>query len=89
MNPILKITPADAAMRGIACGDAVKVFNDLGCVTMIARLTNDVPEGVVWAERSCRTLDGSTINELCTDDVQELAGGSAFNSTFVEVERVE
>ncbi|CAH2602679.1 Dimethyl sulfoxide/trimethylamine N-oxide reductase [Rhodovastum atsumiense] len=45
-EPIL-IHPEDAAPRGIAEGDVVRVFNDRGQILAGARLTGDVSRGVV------------------------------------------
>jgi biotin/methionine sulfoxide reductase len=43
----LRINPADAAARGIADGDVVRVFNDRGACLAGAVLTDDVRPGVI------------------------------------------
>ncbi len=41
------INPADAAIRGIADGDQVHMFNDRGTIQIIARVTERMMPGVV------------------------------------------
>src|SRR3989475_3951434 len=48
-EPSLEIHPGDASARGIANGDAVRVFNDRGSLTARARVSDKAREGVVVA----------------------------------------
>ena len=46
-EPTLDINPVDAADRGVKEGDVVRVFNDRGECKVKARLTQEVPPGLV------------------------------------------
>ena len=87
----LEIHPDDAAPRGIASGDMVRVWNDLGEVVVTARLTSDLRPGVVLLPKglwSKHTLSGNTANALAPDSYTDLGQGACFNDARVEVERV-
>ncbi len=53
----LRISPTDAASRGIKHGDLVKVFNDRGAVVCAAWLTERLPAGVCHGYESCAVYD--------------------------------
>src|SRR3546814_16034271 len=57
--PPLEIHPADAAVRGIASGHEVRVFNDLGETRLRAVVTDAVRPGVVYSPKGTwRTEEG-------------------------------
>ena len=63
----LEIHPDDAALRGIADGDEIRVWNVYGEVRVKARLTRDVKPGVVVLPKglwSHQTLSGTTANAV-------------------------
>ena len=89
-KPRLRIHPDDAARRGITDGDAVRVFNQRGAVTLHAEVTDAMLPGMViflhgwWASR----IGGSSANALTTGDVlADFGGGSSLHDVWVEVER--
>ncbi|MBF0625367.1 MAG: molybdopterin-dependent oxidoreductase [Magnetococcales bacterium] len=86
--PVLMLNPADAAARGIGDGQPVVVFNDLGRLTLTARLTSDVRPGLCLCE-SNRVADefpeGIGLNLLTHADRTAPAGGPAFHDNRVEV----
>lgn len=87
----LEIHPGDAAPRGIASGDTVRVWNDLGEVRVTARLSADLRPGVVLLPKGLwgkHTLSGNTANALAPDTYTDLGQGACFNDARVEVERV-
>lgn len=47
-RPVLWISPQDAAQRGIADGDAIKLHNDRAAFDANAKVTDKVPAGTVW-----------------------------------------
>jgi anaerobic selenocysteine-containing dehydrogenase len=47
-EPRLWISPADAAARRLAEGDAIRVHNERGEFSAKAHLTDRIPPGVVW-----------------------------------------
>ena len=78
----------DATRRGIADGDAVRVFNDRGSAHFRARITDATREGVVVAEGlwGHRFQDGGrSVNVLTSDRLADLGDGPAFHSNLVEV----
>ena len=85
---MLHIHPDDAAARGIAQSDAVRVFNGLGELHCPANLTPDVPPGHgafskgVWRKN---TYNGSTSNALVPDSLTDLGAGACFNDARVQV----
>jgi anaerobic selenocysteine-containing dehydrogenase len=91
-NPVpLEIHPQDAAARGIASGEAVRVWNDLGEVRVMARLNPDLRPGVVFLPKglwSHSTLSGNTANALSPDSYTDLGQGACFNDARVEVEKI-
>ena len=87
----LTIHPEDAAPRGLADGDAVRVYNDLGEVRCEVLVSDAVRPGVVampkgaWRKSSA---NGKVSTALCPDTVQTVADGACFNDARVEVERL-
>ncbi|MEA2560529.1 MAG: hypothetical protein QOH06_2033 [Acidobacteriota bacterium] len=87
----LEIHPEDAALRGIAEGDEVRIWNTYGEVRVKARLTRDVKPGVVVLPKglwSHQTLSGTTANAVAPDTFTDLGQGACFNDARVEVARV-
>lgn len=87
----LEIHPDDAAARGIASGEMVRVWNDLGETRVAARLSPDLRPGVVLLPKglwSRHTSSGATANALAPDTLADLGGGACFNDARVQVEKV-
>jgi anaerobic selenocysteine-containing dehydrogenase len=87
----LEIHPRDAAARGIAGGDVVRVWNDLGEVRVASRLNPDLRPGVVFLPKglwSRSTLSGTTANALAPDTLADLGGGACFNDARVEIDKI-
>jgi anaerobic selenocysteine-containing dehydrogenase len=89
-EPHLEIHPSDAAARGIADADRVRVFNDRGSYLLKARVSDKPREGVVvahsvwWKKHS---PDGRNANELTAQRTADLGGGATFYDCRVEVEK--
>ena len=89
-EPLLQIHPHDAAPRGIASGDIVRVCNGLGEVTLKAEVTEDVIAGTVlapgvwWAKHS---PDGRNINQVTPQDEADMGAGALFYDVLVTVTR--
>lgn len=85
----LELCPADAAARGIAHGDAVRVYNDRGEVLCRAAVTGTLRPGVVslpkglWRRHTANRL---TSNALCPDTESDLGRGACYNDARVQVE---
>lgn len=89
-GPLLEINPADAARRGIADGDLVRVFNDRGEFRVAARLTERVKPGLVvapsiWWRKL--TTDGQGVNTTTSQSLSDMGGGATFYDNLVEVVR--
>jgi molybdopterin guanine dinucleotide-containing S/N-oxide reductase-like protein len=87
----LEMHPKDAESRGIGEGDAVRIWNDRGALTLTAMLNASLPAGVVagqldWAKLSA---DGGNVNALTSERLTDIGAGATFYSTLVEVERRE
>lgn len=88
---VLEIHPSDAEARGIAAGDVVRIWNELGEVHVNARVSPDVRPGVVFLPKGLwarHTLSGTTSNALAPDTLTDLGRGACFNDARVEVEKV-
>ena len=84
----LEIHPHDAAARGIADGDRVRVFNDRGSLELKARVTDRARPGVVvalsvWWKKLAR--DGKNANELTSQVLTDIGRAPTFYDCLVEV----
>jgi len=84
----LLMHPDDAQARGLADGDLVRIFNDLGevhCPLQVAPAirpgTVSMPKGL-W-RRSVR--NSTTTTALVPDALTDIAGGACFNDARVQV----
>jgi anaerobic selenocysteine-containing dehydrogenase len=83
------LSPADAAARGIAAGDRVRVWNELGEVICRARVSARLRPGVARMPKGSWQRDsdnGGAAVTLCPPTVG-FAGGACFNDARVEVNR--
>jgi anaerobic selenocysteine-containing dehydrogenase len=85
----LEMSRVDAELRGIAEGDAVRVFNDRGEIRLTALVDGAVQPGVVATRLNWSKLmpDGIGINALTSERLTDMGGGPTFYSCLVEVER--
>jgi anaerobic selenocysteine-containing dehydrogenase len=86
----LLMHPDDAAPRGLAKGDTIRIFNELGEVRCTVALGTWIRPGTVSLPKGlwCRhTLNGLTANALAPDTLSDLGGGACFNDARVQVER--
>lgn len=90
-EPRLDIHPQDAAERGIAEGEWVRVFNARGSIELRARITSDARPGVVvalsiWWKKLGR--DGKNVNELSHQRLTDIGRAPSFYDCLVEVDRL-
>jgi len=85
----LEMHPADAAARGIADGDAVRIWNDRGSLKLTAMMNASLPAGVVAGKLDWGKLSagGENVNALTSERLTDIGAGATFYSTLVEVER--
>ena len=86
----LEIHPSDAAVRKLADGDAVRVFNDRGVLELTVLLNANLPEGVVVTHMDWAKLqrDGHNSNVLTSERLTDIGAGATFYSTLVEVAKL-
>ncbi|HSD90137.1 MAG TPA: molybdopterin dinucleotide binding domain-containing protein, partial [Kofleriaceae bacterium] len=85
----LEMSAADAAARGITNGAPVRIWNDLGEVRCLAKLSADMREGVCMLPKGLwrkHTRNGYTANALIPQTYADLGGQGAFNDARVQVE---
>ncbi len=86
---VLEMHPDDAAARDLEEGAIVKVWNDLGEVTLSLKVTDAVRPGTIYSPKGAwfKTSDtGQTTCALIPGDIYaDLIGGACYNDTRVEV----
>jgi anaerobic selenocysteine-containing dehydrogenase len=93
-EPYVEIHPATAAAKGIKDGDWVKVYNEIGYVTLKARITaTTAPEVLVAYEAWYKDLNYNinyTVKAVPSDMGKKATGnrGLAFHDNFVNIEKV-
>ncbi len=90
-EPSLEIHPADASVRNIRSGDAVRVFNDRGSLQLLAQVTDRARPGCVvapsiWWKKLAR--DRKNANELTSPALTDIGRAPTFYDCLAEVERV-
>ena len=90
-GPYLELCADDAASRTIADGQMVQVTNDRATLTLPARISGRLRQGVVsipWGWWSQHHPDGRVANSLTNDTLTDWGGGVAFSDTLVQVSAV-
>jgi anaerobic selenocysteine-containing dehydrogenase len=90
-EPHLDIHPGDAAVRGIADKDMVRIFNDRGAFVARARVTPKARAGLVvglsiWWKKLAS--DGKNANEVTSQRLTDMGRAPTFYDTLVQVEKV-
>ena len=81
--------PDDAAARGLADGEAVRVFNALGEVRCNVQVGVWIRPGIVSLPKGLwrkHTANGFTATALAPDTLTDLGGGACFNDARVQVQ---
>ena len=88
----LLIHPDDAAPRGIAAGDEVRVGNARGAFFAIAEVTDRVRPGVVASPKGRWPVDaqhGATVNATVDERDSDMGGGAVYHDNRVQVARAD
>jgi len=87
-DPRLWISPDDAAVRCIGDGDRIRIRNDRGQMSARARVTDRVPDGVVWMRDGWEGMNRLTSGARTVTDAAAVAfpAGAASYQARVEVE---
>ncbi|MDP2263019.1 MAG: molybdopterin oxidoreductase family protein [Hydrogenophaga sp.] len=89
-EPVLEVHADDAAPRGLATGDMVRVFNDRGEFRCRAEVSRRARPGVVnglgiwWRKLS---PFGTNLNEVTSQHLTDMGRGPVFYDCLVEVEK--
>ncbi|GAC1514025.1 MAG: molybdopterin oxidoreductase family protein [Gemmatimonadaceae bacterium] len=78
----------DAAQRSITTGARVRIHNDRGAFCAVARLTEDIREGAVWAPSiwwGKFASDGANANQTTSQRETDLGRGATFYDNLVDV----
>ena len=91
-EPVLWISPADAAPRGVTDSAAIRIVNERGTMSARARVTERIPAGTVWMRDGWLGLNELTggdpvVPDGAVDEFQALgfSGGQATFAARVEV----
>ncbi len=85
--PCAVLHPADAEARGLQHGQAVRLKNDRGEVTLRLRVLDEIQPGVVLVpgQRPDEEAEAGTVNMLCADSYTDMGAGATYQSTWLEV----
>ena len=91
-EPRVEINTADAAERGIGEGQRVRVYNDRGSFSVLARIGTRARRGVlvapsIWWQK--HAADGENANAVTSDALTDMGRGATYYDTAVEVALAE
>ena len=81
-EPSIFVHPDDAAKEGIKDGEQVKVWNERGEISLVARLSRRVQPGLLV---SYMVRWGANANATTPDNPADYGGNSTFHSNYVSV----
>jgi anaerobic selenocysteine-containing dehydrogenase len=86
-EPCCVLHPEDARVRGLADGQKVRIFNDLGAIGLMLRVSDEVQPGIalVPGQRPDDEAVSGTINMLCSDRFTDMGEGATYQSTYLDV----
>ena len=86
-DQFVMISEADAEARGISEGDQVRVFNDRGAFEVVAKVTDDVNQGLVVSSLGYwRQLNNGTANVVSSADFSDMGHAPRVFDSLVQVE---
>ena len=90
-TPVCILHPREATARGLRDGERVQLYNDRAAVALILRVSDEAPPGVAVlpGQRPAGETLGGTVNMLCSDRYSDLGEGATYQSTRLEVRRLE
>ena len=89
--PCAVLHPTDAKARGLSHGQAVRLKNERGEVSLRLRVLDEVQPGVVLVpgQRPDEEAERGTVNMLCSDGYTDMGAGATYQSTWLEVTATE
>lgn len=87
-EPYCVLHPEDAAKRGLADGQTVRLFNDRASIRLVLKVGDEVRPGVILVpgQRPVAEAVEGTVNMLCSDRLTDIGEGAAYQSTFLDAE---
>lgn len=86
--PIVFINMEDARKYTITDTDVVELSNECGSIKLKAVISVSIPQGVLWAPRQGKDIEGVPQNSIMPDTTQKIGGGPTFNSTVVKIRKL-
>jgi anaerobic selenocysteine-containing dehydrogenase len=86
----VELAAVDAAARGIANGDVVRIWNQLGVIVCAAVVSPHVRPGVAVLPKGTwrfHTVNGAAATAVVPQTLTDLGGGSCYNDARVEIAR--
>jgi len=87
-EPTLLLHPSEATARGLTAGQAIRLRNEAGELTLPLGLDDMVPPGVAYCPKGHwpkAVALGANINALNTGDRTDMGDSTAVHSTEVEL----
>jgi anaerobic selenocysteine-containing dehydrogenase len=86
-EPVVSLHPDDAAARGVADGDRVRVHNDRGAFDAVAVLDGRARPGLVVTTKGWwpKLVGGATANATVAERDSDLGHGAVYHDNRVEV----
>ena len=88
-EPAAVISPGDAKRRKIDNGDKIRIFNNLGEIITIARISGRIPHGIIVLTNGIWLNEGGGGNNLISGRFTDIGFGAAFHDTMVEAEKAD
>jgi anaerobic selenocysteine-containing dehydrogenase len=86
-EPVVRLAPGDAALRGLRSGDRARVFNDRGQLVLRLRVDHGLRPGVAVIHNGWWLSEGGAVNVLSKARETDMGFGAAFHENLVEVEK--
>jgi anaerobic selenocysteine-containing dehydrogenase len=88
-HPSLEMSASDALERGITDGDAVRVFNARGEMSVTAKLSFSIRKGCATYYNGWWLSEGGTPNLFSKGRETDMGHGAAFHDTLVDIAKVK
>jgi anaerobic selenocysteine-containing dehydrogenase len=88
-EPAVEIAPEDAEIRNISSGQKIRVFNQNGEISAVAKVSNRVPSGSVVLPNGIWLNEGGGGNNLIAGCETDIGYGAAFHDNTVEVVSID
>ena len=87
--PRVVMNPEDAAARGVAAGESVKVYNDRGSFVAEVVVSDGVRRGVLASTKGpwLKHAGDSNVNATVDERDADMGGGAIFSDNRVDIER--